>query len=285
MRTTFAKWIKKCVGASLTLAGALCIGLCLSGQTAYAYTNYTDKEPNDSYENAQLIARNAQTPAQYVSNQTSVYRYVTGTLSKDDEDWYMVALYTSDPVYLDLNPGAGTITVDVFDSSNLTHPLGSYEFQKYGGTEVYEVPITSDGTYYLKVYHDVTSISASYFFTIGNPQYTLGSYVHEFRATTLPSKGTWEDFADLRSEPDIPKGAIAHEITIGGCLSTVSSKRYFRNQETGWTATGTTFSYTLAVTDKSRLDQRWEARMLSTSTSSHSFTPTMRLRYVAPIIP
>ena len=113
----------------------------------------------------------------------------------------------------------------------------------------------------------------------------MGSYVHEFRATTLPSKGTWEDFADLRSEPDIPKGAIAHEITIGGCLSTVSSKRYFRNQETGWTATGTTFSYTLAVTDKSRLDQRWEARMISTSTSSHSFTPTMRLRYVAPIIP
>jgi len=285
MKMKFSGLIKKCVEATLLFAGALCLGLCFSGQTAYAQTAYTDKEPNDSYENAQLIGRNAQTPAQYVSNQTSVYRYVTGTLSNDDEDWYMVALYTSDPVYLDLNPGAGTITVDVFDSSNLIQPLGSYDFQKYGGTEVYEVPITSDGTYYLKVYHDVTSISASYFFTIGNPQYTLGSYVHEFDATTLPSKGTWEDFVDLRTAPDVPKGAYAHEITIGGCLSTVSSKRYFRNQELGWTATGTTFSYTLAVTDKSRLEQVWQARMISTSTSSHSFTPTMRLRYVAPIIP
>lgn len=211
---------------------------------------------------------------------------MTGTLSKDDEDWYMVGLYTSNRVFLDLNPGAGTIYVGLYDSSNLNDPLFTYEFQKYGGPEVYEVRIPSDGTYYLRVYHDVTSISASYFFTIGNPQYTLGSYVYEFDRTTLPSKGTWEDFADLRFEPDVPKEAIAHEITIGGCLSTVSSKRYFRNQESsGWTTTGTTFSYTLAVTDKSRLDQRWEARMISTSTSSHSFTPTMRLRYVAPIIP
>lgn len=285
MKTKLARWIKKCIGTSMVLAGALCIGFCLSGQTAYAATAYKDVEPNNSHEVAQLIGRNAQTPAQYVSNQTSVYRYVTGTLSNDDEDWYMVGLYTSESVYLDLNPGAGTIKVDVFDSSNFTDPLGTYEFQKYGGTDVYEVPISADGTYYLRIYHDVASISASYFFTIGNPQYTLGSYVYEFDTTTLPSKGTWEDFVDLRFEPDVPKKAIAHEITIGGCLSTVSSKRYFRNQESGWTATGTTFSYTLAVTDKSRLEQVWQARMISTSTSSHSFTPTMRLRYVAPIIP
>lgn len=285
MRTKFAKWIKKCVGASLTLAGALCIGLCLSGQTAYAATAYTDKEPNDSYQEAQLIGRNAQTPGQYVSNQTSVYRYVTGTLSNDDEDWYMVGLYTSNPVYLDLNPGAGTIKVDVFDSSNLIQPLDTYVFQKYGGTDVYEVPISSDGTYYLRVYHDTTSISASYYFTIGNPQYTLGTYVHNFRATTLPSKGTFEDSIDLRLEPDVPKESKAYEVTVGGCTSSVSSKRYFYNEHLGWVATKTTFSYDLAITDKAEMQQEWGVRIISTSTSSHSFTPTIRLRYVAPIIP
>lgn len=270
----------------MALAGALCIGLCLSGQTAYAATAYKDVEPNNSYEEAQLIARNAQTPAQYVSNQTSVYRYVTGTLSNDDEDWYMVGLYTSNPVYLDLNPGAGTIYVDVYDSSNLTVPLDTYEFQKYGDTNVYEVPISEDGTYYLRVYHATTSISATYYFTIGNPQYTLGTYVHDFGRTTLPARGTWEDFIDLRIMPDVPKDSIAYEITIGGCTSSVSSKRYFRNENTlGWTATKTTFSYNLAVTDKSKMQQRWEAKMESTSTSSHSFTPTMTLRYVAPDIP
>ncbi len=284
MRSKLIRWIKKSVGVSMVLAGALCIGLYLSGQTAYAATAYTDKEPNNSYEEAQLIARNAQTPAQYVSNQTSVYRYVTGTLSNDDEDWYMVGLYTSNPVYLDLNPGAGTIYVDLYDSSNLDIPLDTYEFRKYGDTNVYEVPIPSDGTYYLRVYHTTTSISATYYFTIGNPQYTLGTYVHKFNPTTLASK--WEDSVNLRFRPDVPKGAIAYEITIGGCSSSVSSKRYFRNENSlGWTATKTTFSYSLPVADKSKLEQVWDAKMESTSTSSHSFTPTMTLRYVAPDVP
>ena len=285
MKTKLAKWIKKCIGTSMVLAGALCIGFCLSGQTAYAATAYKDVEPNNSHEEAQLIGRNAQTPAQYVSNQTSVYRYVTGTLSNDDEDWYMVGLYTSNPVYLDLNPGAGTIKVDVFDSSNFTDPLGTYEFQKYGGTDVYEVLIPADGTYYLRVYHDTTSISATYYFTIGNPQYTRGTYVHNFRTTTLPSKGTFEDSIDLSFEPDVPKKSIAYEVTVGGCTSSVSSKRYFYNEHMGWVATKTTFSYNLPITDKAEMQQEWGVRIISTSTSSHSFTPTIRLMYVAPIIP
>lgn len=286
MKTKLAKWIKKCIGTSMVLAGALCIGFCLSGQTAYAATAYKDVEPNNSHEEAQLIGRNAQTPAQYVSNQTSVYRYVTGTLSNDDEDWYMVGLYTSNPVYLDLNPGAGTIYVDVYDASDFNNPLYSYEFRKYGDTNVYRVPISEDGTYYLRVYHTTTSISATYYFTIGNPQYTLGTYVHDFGRITLPAKDTWEDSIDLRVIPDVPKDSIAYEITIGGCTSSVSSSRYFKNENTlGWTATKTTFSYNLAVTDKSRMQQRWEARIVSTSRSSHSFSPTMTLRYVAPDIP
>lgn len=78
-------------GFSILFAFAtLCTGLWFSGQTVYASTTYTDTESNDSHEEAQLVSRNAQTASQAVSGSTSVYRYVTGTLSYDDEDWYKV---------------------------------------------------------------------------------------------------------------------------------------------------------------------------------------------------
>ena len=129
MKTKFTKWIKKCVGVSLAFAVALSTGMYFSGQTVYASTAYTDAEPNDSYEQAQLISRNAQTAAQYVSNQSSVYRYVTGTLSNDDEDWYKVYLYSDDETYLDLNVGTGTIIVELYDSSNLFVPWIFFNFR------------------------------------------------------------------------------------------------------------------------------------------------------------
>ena len=112
MKRKFTKWHKKGLGAVFAFAVTLCTGLLASGQTAYASTIYTDTESNNSHEEAQIISKNAQTASQAVSGSTSVYRYVTGTLSYDDEDWYKVYLYSDDENYLDLNVGSGTIFVD-----------------------------------------------------------------------------------------------------------------------------------------------------------------------------
>lgn len=90
MKRKFTKWHKKGLGAVFAFAVTLCTGLLASGQTAYASTIYTDTESNNSHEEAQIISKNAQTASQAVSGSTSVYRYVTGTLSYDDEDWYKV---------------------------------------------------------------------------------------------------------------------------------------------------------------------------------------------------
>ena len=286
MERKFTRRIKKSVSVVLAFAVTLCIGLGLSGQTVYASTTYTDTESNDSHEEAQLVSRNAQTASQAVSGSTSVYRYVTGTLSYDDEDWYKVYLYSDDENYLDLNVGSGTIFVDLYNSSNFEVPMDVFQFQKYGDTGVYEVGVPSDGLYYLIVYHTTTSISAKYNFTIGNPKYTLGSYTHTFNSTTLAAKGTWEDTVDLTSVTSIPDRAIGYEISIGGCTSSVSSKRYFYNEfYDQWVATKSTYSYSLPVTDSSLLDQVWGARIVSTSSSSKTFSPTMAIRYVAPDLP
>lgn len=130
------------------------------------------------------------------------------------------------------------------------------------------------------------NISGSRAFTIGNPQYTLGSYTHNFGSITLASKATWEDTVNLTNVSDIPDRAIGYEISIGGCNTSVSSKRYFFNEfYDQWVATKTTYSYSLPVTDNSLLDQEWGARIISSSSSASTFSPTMTIRYVAPDLP
>ena len=176
--------------------------------------------------------------------------------------------------------------MDLYNSSNFEVPMDSFQFQKYGDTGVYEVSVPSDGLYYLRVYHTITSISATYNFTIGNPKYTLGSYTHTFKSTTLAAKGTWQDKVDLTLITSIPDGAIGYKISIGGCTSSVSSKRYFYNEfYDQWVATKSTYSYSLPVTNSSLLDQVWGAKIVSTSSSSKTFSPTMTISYVAPDLP
>ena len=52
-----------------------------------------------------------------------------------------------------------------------------------------------------------------------------------------------------------------------------------------WVATKSTYSYSLPVTNSSLLDQVWGAKIVSTSSSSKTFSPTMTIRYVAPDLP
>ncbi len=286
MEIKFIRWSIRCVGIFGALIVALGVGLCFDGQTVYAATGYADTEPNNSYEDAQLISRNAQTATQYVSAQSTVYRYVMGTLSYDDEDWYKVYLYSDNETYLDLNVGTGTIFVELYDSSNPNIPLDRFEFQKYGDTNVYEIPVPEDGLYYLRVYHTTVGFSSTYNFTIGNPKYSYGNYTYNFNPTTLAAKATWQDTVDLRAISEIPERAIGYEIVIGGCSSSVSSERYFCNESyKSWVATNITHLYKLPVTDASLLAQEWGAKIVSSSSSSHTFTPKMTIRYVAPKLP
>ncbi len=102
----------------------------------------------------------------------------------------------------------------------------------------------------------------------------------------MAAKGTWQDKVDLTLITSITDGAIGYKISIGGCTSSVSSKRYFYNKfYDQWVATKLTYSYSLPVTNSSLLDQVWGAKIVSTSSSSKTFSPTMTIRYVAPDLP
>lgn len=287
MKGNLRSKLKKGMGMLFVLAFSLGVGLYICGETAYAATEYIDKEDNDSPESAQFIFRNTQTAAQAASTSiSSSYRYVTGKLDKDDEDWYRISLDADDIDYLDMNVGTGTIFVELYRSTNLNDPIREYRFTSYGDLNVQEVRIVEDGTYYLRIYHTTTGISSTYNFTIGNPQYTKESYTHSFGRQVLEAKATWEDVVNPLDFEDIPEGAIAYEISIGGCSSSVSSKRYFCIEDSvHWTATKTTYSYSLPVTNDYRVDQQWSVRIVSTNSSRKTITPTVTIRYVAPVLP
>lgn len=109
------------------------------------------------------------------------------------------------------------------------------------------------------------------------------------KATKFTAAMVMDDTADFDlyvyklNETD---GAIGYKISIGGCTSSVSSKRYFYNEfYDQWVATKSTYSYSLPVTNSSLLDQVWGAKIVSTSSSSKTFSPTMTIRYVAPDLP
>ncbi len=232
------------------------------------------------------VMKNEQTDSQFVSGSTLSYRYVTGALTYDDVDWYKVYLYSKEDNYLDLHVGSGMISVDLYNSSNFDVPIDCFQFQRYGKSSSNEVMVPSDGVYYLKVYHDETSTSSAYSFTIGNPKYKLGSYTHTYGPIKLAAQGTWEDTVDLTLDTSIPEKAKGYEIKIGGCSTTVSSKRYFYNEfYHQWVATKSTYSYSLPVTDASLLDQVWGAKLISRSSTSMILSPTMTIKYVAPELP
>lgn len=275
----------KVITAVLTVITALVLIIMLSNGIKAEAATYTDTEPNNTYNDAQAISRNTQTPMQFHSSRSNNYRDVTGTLSHDDEDWYSVYLYSDDENYLDLNSGYGTIIVSVYRSSDIDNPIDEYEFQKYG-TEIVEVNVPTDGVYYLRVHHTVVSRDATYTFTIGNPRYYTDVYTYTFNAITLQPRATWSDTINLGTISGIPEKAIGYEVSVGGCTTSVSSKRYFYNDFfNNWVSTKSTYNYSLPVTDSSRLDQTWGAKIISTSSSSKTFSPNLTIRYIAPYLP
>lgn len=247
--------------------------------------NYAEKEPNNSASEAQLVFANEETPADFVSGTKTRFNTISGSLSAGDEDWYKVSFLrgTNDnTVYLDMAAGNNPIFIEIFNSD--LQPLGNFEYRK-SSQQTFEIDSTGQSIYYIKL-HQTSTASQSYKFTFGKPKYKYDSYTHRFTTTTLAAKGTWQDTVDLSAIHSIPEDAIGYEIFIGGCTSSVSSKRYFSNQlYTSWVATSPyEYTYKLPVTDASRIAQSWRAKLISTSTARNTITPIMTIRYVTPDI-
>ena len=276
---------KKGIG-NILLAGLLIVAAMNTRPLEVkAATAYMDQESNDSFAEAQFIARNSMSAANTVSGNTTGYKYVTGNLTgREDEDWYWLMLSPEFDSYLTIDNATGTINIDVLDEKETV--LYTFSYNGVSGAEnIFNIRISDTGFYYFRLYHD-DNTTVSYRFMVGNPEYHFDSYTHSFGRQTLPAKGTWEDVVDLRAVSVIPRGAIGYRITVSGCSTTVCSKRYFsRESSSGWAATNTTYMKDLPVVDASLLAQEWGVRYISASKSNEIFTPQFKIDYVYPDLP
>lgn len=278
--------LKSCnVKIFLAFALIMCI-LGLNAKEVYASTGYTDTESNNTAEQAQQISRNVMTYAQRVSGNTNLYRYVRGTLSGDDEDWYKVYLDSADDTYFDISGGTGYIFIDIYNSSLIKINTFTYLNNSTSTGHVFNVDALESGTYYIRLYHENINVNSSYYFTIGTPEYKLGTYTYNFSSITLNAKAQWEQQVNLASVDSIPNQAIGYKITVSGCTTSVSSKRYFYNEfYDSWVATKSGYYYNLPVTESSNLDQTWGIKYISTSTKNNTFAPQFTIDYVYPVLP
>lgn len=242
-------------------------------------------EPNNSYDEAQSLSLNLMTYSNRVSGNYNAYKCAKGTLSGDDEDWYYIYLFSLDDVYLTISGGTGAMYFDIIDDK--TKEVVQTITYLNTSEHVYKMNMNRGQYYYIRVYHiGYTDINSDYEFSIGRPEYLLGSYTYKFKTATLPANGEWEDGVNLVQIGAVPKTAIGYKITILGCSSSISSDRYFTNDSSsGWTATKMGFYYNVPVIDESTLDQDWRIKYKSSSKKSVSFSPQFTMDYVYPRLP
>ncbi|MBP3543436.1 MAG: hypothetical protein J6J86_04345, partial [Lachnospiraceae bacterium] len=142
--------------------------------------------------------------------------------------------------------------------------------------------------YYVRIYHSLSSTNSSYRFLIGEPEYVLDSYTHDFGSQTLVKKKEWiSDEINFGEISDIPNRSIVYKIALSGCTTSVSSKRCFKNEfYDSWVATRTGYTYNLAPTeDAARANQEWQFKYVSSATANKTITPKVTLQYVYPKLP
>lgn len=258
---------------------------------AYAQTQYTDNNANDTIDDAQLIMRNTQTPAQYDSGNSVSYKFVTGYTQNGDDDWYIVYLSTSDvDCLLDVRSGLSNVTFGIYDSVGTL--LETYVYNNNGTFQVFDLIgretngnnslITNDDYYYIHVSSNSYN-SQYYYFTIGMPQYSRASYSHTFSNLTMTTNSPAVNDVTPTGDDDIPLDSYAYEVSITNVSSGVSNKRYFTNTNLGgYVQTNTAYMYHLAVSESNTMDQSWGVKLEPTVSGTYSVSPTLIIRYIRP---
>lgn len=283
--------MKKVMGMMKKVFLSMAVMLCIFSSNvimAEAATTYKDAESNDSAAEAQFISRNAMTATNKVSTSMgSTYRYVQGTLSGDDEDWYRVNLYSNDENYFTITGGTGRMYIQILDSENNEITFISY-INSNTAEHVFKLDIPENDMYYIRIYHSLLSTNSAYRFLVGEPEYALDSYTYDFGTQTLLKNKEWiSDIINLGEISDIPNKSIVYKVTLAGCTTSVSSKRCFKNEfYDSWVATRTGYTYNLSPTaNAARANQEWQFKYVSSATANKTITPKVTLQYVYPKLP
>jgi hypothetical protein len=185
----------------------------LATATAFAVV-YPANGNNISWDTAQTLLMTTQTPDEFYAGNGSHQHVAVGNLSPGQEHWYQIFLTANSQTILGINTWG--LSADVLDS-NLNIISSDYFAKdpiKLGSVPKY-VDIQSAGYYYIRLYD--ASSTGEYRVHMGNPTYSLDTYVYNGSSMTLTSTvSSQQETIDLSNIAAIPTGALVHTITMNG---------------------------------------------------------------------
>ena len=277
----------------------LCFSL-LFCNVSFAYI-IDEVEPNNTSEEAQIIERNQHNAFEMGQGKFTSQRVVAGSVYNDyDADWYIVNLPADDNTVLSINHSVITpLFFEVYDENlNLVQGVEHYDDPMFIGAQPYYVNIPMLGDYYVKVSANTYGNEIPYKFTIGSPNYSVGSYEYQAQnACTLTQIiDSVQDTYDLTDIDAIPDGAIASGVTIRGqkTNSAFNEARSIKlESDWSWITTRTfTWNADIPVT-KSKftnklIKSRWVFKLdgdVYRPDEFYSLIPEIRFSYVYPRLP
>lgn len=265
-----------------TMLVTCAIVICFVGfdsMTAHA-DSINEIEPNNTKEEAQLIKANNQKPSDLPSEIFSA-QIINGTITSEDQDWYKVYL-TAGTNYMSCNGNPYNFRIENEDGS---YSLERRYTKSRSGVTPYRLTIPESGYYYVKI-TGMTSTSSSYLFTIGGPTYDLGKIeVSSQEGSITMRSGSRTETANFRlaNNNTIPRDAIVYLIRMDG-LTTTSAKGVSVSNNQGNTISLQQYVWQKNGLATLNMEARDNWRATFTYHKNTTFTPTLVIRYVYPVI-
>ncbi|WP_446896970.1 hypothetical protein ACSVC9_08005 [Clostridium sp. LBM24168] len=273
---------------------SLCF-VALFATTSFA-ASANEIEPNNSYNQAQLIQRNNENPAEIVNGNYQGQYVAIGSLSDStDEDWYKVYLPADSKTILGINSSklSNVGYFDIYDQ-NLNHITNVNHVQdpSYFGPTPYRINIPTAGYYYIKVHSDL--IGGDYRFYIGGPDYSVDNYTYNAASalTLTPTINSAQASYDLTNVSSIPDDAIVYNLALGGTRTnhaTDEERSIKIAGDSSWILTPDyTFTTDVPVLNNKLLKNVWTFKLdgnVSKYTGTYKLLPEITFHYVYPVLP
>lgn len=264
------KWVK-----AIIMVFVVCCVLGMSKEVAFAKSVY-ESESNDTKEEAEEIEVNKQNAVNAANGKSSTLYHVSGSVSKQDEDWFKVYL-SKGKQYVSVS--GDSLDIEVWSEDGTLILKKSYLGIKSGFT-AYSFEISRENYYYVRL--SSSSYHSSYTISVGEPNYSAAWCRVTLDPVTITTKQKSIEF-DLSNEDVLPEGAIVHTILMSGLNSQSVNAISVKNVSTGMKTSLRTYSWSQNKLESLNmlLKSRW---ILTFSRKENvTFTPTVTLYYVYPI--
>lgn len=259
----------------MLMAFAVCCLVGMTTQEVFA-KSVSEKGVHDTQETAMEIEANKANAVNAANGKTSTLYHVSGRVYSDEPDWYKVYL-AKGTQYVSLN--GDSVDVELYTADQKMVLRKSYTKTGFWFS-AYPFVVETEGYYYVKI----TSVgsAASYYLSVGDPNYTAAECTVELNAVTMSSKQK-NVYCDLRNINVLPDGAVVYSILMNDVENLAVSAIDVTNMSTGIKNNLGMYSWMKNRLESQNmfLKSRW--KITFTRNNSVTFTPSITFYYVYPV--